>query len=198
LYNETNSKYALEENAMKKILSLAGITGLAIAAISTQVIAVTHTVGLSATVSPSCTVATPPSPSGTGFSGVTATNSSYAATITNSVAVASSGTLEFPAVSCNGGNIKVTLNPMGTALVSANSPGTNQTNRIDYTALAKVNNLQTVTSINTSVNLNIASGNSGETSGSIQLILSILPTPTGKTLVTGNYAGTLKIDFDPV
>jgi hypothetical protein len=198
LYNETNSKYALEENAMKKILALAGITGLAIAAISTQVIAVTHTVGLSATVTPSCTVATPPTPSGTGFSGVTATNSSYAATITNAAAVASTGTLNFPAVSCNGGNIKVTLNPMGTALVSTNSPGTNQTNRIDYTAQAKIINLQQVAMRNTSENLNVDSGNSGETSGSIQLILSILPTAAGTTLVAGNYVGTLKIDFDPV
>jgi hypothetical protein len=87
---------------------------------------------------------------------------------------------------------------MGTALVSTNSPGTNQTNRIDYTAQAKINNLQQVAMLNTSVNLNVASGNSGETSGSIQLILSILPTAAGTTLVAGNYVGTLKIDFDPV
>jgi hypothetical protein len=183
---------------MKKILALASISGLAIAAISTQVMAVTHTVGLSATVTASCTVTTPPIVTGTGFSGVTATNSSYAATITNAAAVASSGTLVFPAVSCNGGNIKVTLNPMGTAIVSTNSPGTNQVNRIDYTAEAKINNLQQVAKINTSVSTNIASGNSGETSGSIYLILSTLATATGKTLVAGNYVGTLKIDFDPV
>jgi hypothetical protein len=183
---------------MKKILALAGITGLAIAAISTQVIAVTHTVGLSATVTASCTVTTPPTASGTGFSGLTATNSSYAATITNGVAVATNGTLLFPAVSCNGGNIKVTLNPMGTALVSTNNPGSNQTNRIDYTAEAKLNNLQQITMLNTATSTNIVSGNSGATSGEIHLKLSILPTASGTTLVAGNYVGTLKIDFDPV
>ena len=183
---------------MKKVLIIAGIAGLAIAAISTQVIAVTHTVSLSATVPTSCTVSTPPTAAGTGFSSYTAINSNFAATITGAVAVASNGTLTFPAVSCNGGNIKVTLNPMGTALVSGGSPGANQTNRIDYTAEAKLNGLSQIALLNTTSTTNAVSGNSGTTTGSIDLKISILATTSGTTLVSGNYVGTLKMDFDPI
>lgn len=183
---------------MKKVLLTTGLAGLAIAAISSQVIAVTHTIGLSANVPANCSVSTPPTASGTGFSSITAIASNFTATIANAAAVASNGTLTFSAVSCNGGPIKVTLNPMGTALVTGGTPGTNQTNRIDYTAEAKLNGLQQVALLNTTTSpLNPVSGNSGATSGSIELKLSVLPTASGTTLVAGNYVGTLKVDFDP-
>lgn len=182
---------------MKKILLTAGLAGLAIAAISSQVVAVTHTIGLSATVPTGCSVSTPPTASGTGFSNVTAIASNFTATISGAVAVASNGTLIFSAISCNGGPIKVTLNPMGTAIVTGGSPGANQTNRIDYTAEARLNGLQQVAMLNTATSLNAASGNSGAASGSVDLKISILPTAGGTTLVAGNYLGTLKVDFDP-
>lgn len=183
---------------MKKALLTAGLAGLAIAAISSQAIAVTHTIGLSATVPTSCSVSTPPTATGAGFSSITAIASNFAATITGATAVASNGTLTFSAVSCNGGPIKVTLNPMGTALVTGGSAGPNQTNRIDYTAEAKLNGLQQVAMLNTTTSpLNLVSGNSGAASGSIELKISILPTAGGTTLVAGNYVGTLKVDFDP-
>lgn len=181
-----------------KIYLGAALLGLASLAISDPVLAVTHTIGLAASVSPNCTVSTPPTASGNGFSSISAIASTFTATISSGAAVASNGTLTFSAVSCNGGPIKVTLNPMGTALVTSGSAGANQTNRIDYTAEAKLNGLQQVALLNTTSNPLIAvSGNSGATSGSIDLKLSILPTPSGTTLVVGNYAGTLKVDFDP-
>jgi hypothetical protein len=82
--------------------------------------------------------------------------------------------------------------------MAPSTPGANQVSRIDYIADATlVSNNTTIVSVNTTQTVNQQLANSGESSAAIDLKISILQTPNGKTLLAGNYSGTLTISFEP-
>ncbi|WP_125461551.1 MULTISPECIES: spore coat protein U domain-containing protein [Rhodomicrobium] len=182
---------------MKRSLILAA--AIATLAGTTQVGAVQHSVSLSALVAASCSVTGTPTISGSGFTNPTLASSNFAATVVNGIAQSTIGTITFPSVVCTGGNIKATLDPLGTAIVNSIAmPSGNNINRIDYTAEVKTSANQQIVAVNTANNTASSSANSGIASDAITLKITIAATPSGKTLLPGSYLGTLKLDIDPI
>jgi hypothetical protein len=180
---------------MKRIiLTLIGIAVVP-SAIATHVLAVPHTVTLSANVPSSCTVTASPTISGTGFSAnPTIGASAFTATTANQVVQPTNGTISFP-VACNGGNIKVAL--AASPMTNPASASSATANRIDFTAEAKIDNLQQVVMVSTSGTAS-SFGNAGAANGEINVKITTLATPSGKTLVAGGYSGSLQINIDPI
>jgi hypothetical protein len=190
LLRETNSKQALEENAMKKILSLAGLVGIAIAAGTIHSQAARQTVAMSAAVGGICSISAPTANNGFGTGGNT-----LIATATGGKADAKTASMTLP-YNCNTTNVSLQLTSDKQGITKNVSPPAGQTNKIHYTAKIFVNSSPIMATLNTASASTTTPAIHNEPTGNLNVEVNI---PVGTlTLVPGSdYADSLFIDVLP-
>lgn len=186
---------------MRNFLTLASGLALGLGLMSENAGAIPHTVTLNATVQAGCSINTPTGTSGFAISGGTST---FTTAVTGTTQAPASGTLTFGSLVCTTNAVRVSLASARIGLYVTGTEGNSSVKRMNYQALAKLNNA-TLATLNTQQGVASQAGQAvlpGPGTNSVSVEISFPGTtsellPNGP-LTAGTYSDTLTINIDGV
>lgn len=175
---------------MKRFVNLASVAALTLAVGTIEANSFEHSVELSATVEPACTVG---AVDRDGASQTGENSSSYSVIHNNGSVEAQGFNLAFHDVECNTGAVEVGLTSDNAGLADT-SPGGSSA-KLHYTASAKLGTGGTPFATYTTLGGGIASGSADL--GATPLTVSVAIAATSEPLPAGTYSDNLRITINP-